>query len=77
MVVSIGDRSECDPTHRQALAPGTPSTVRVTPRSRTASEAVWAGDRRFAPRRWPTMVGLPARRQAHHAQAADPSGGRP
>lgn len=77
MDVSIGDRSECDPTHRQVLAPGTPSTVRVTPRSRTASEAVWAGDRRFAPRRWPTAVGLPVRRQAHRTQAADPSGGRP
>ncbi|GAA3778572.1 hypothetical protein GCM10022225_78140 [Plantactinospora mayteni] len=45
MDVPHGDRSECDPTHRQVLAPGTPSTARVTPRSRTASRAAWAGDR--------------------------------
>ncbi|WP_432959030.1 multiple cyclophane-containing RiPP AmcA [Micromonospora haikouensis] len=61
--------------HRQVLAPGAPSTVRVTPRSRTATRAAGTGGRRSAPSRRPTAVGLPAARQAHRTQVADPTGG--
>jgi len=77
MDVPLGGRSEGDPTHRQVLTPGTPLAARVTPRSRTAIKAARAGDRRSAPCRWPTAVGLPARRQAHRAPTPAPVRGRP
>lgn len=74
MDVPIGDRSERDPTHRQVLASGTPSTAWVTPRSRTASRAAWAGAGGLAPSRWRMAVGLPACQQAHRVQRPAPIG---
>ncbi len=69
MDVSIGDGSECDPTHRQVLAPDTPPTVRVNPRLRTAMRAARVGDRRSAPSRRGAVAGSPFPRRARRSSS--------